>query len=515
MVGRTRSLGRSIGAAGLAVLLTGLLGASNVAWNAAPAAAAVGDIATISGGHPIPGGPYDNGDGGAAAAAILASPTDIARIGRRLYVTEFLANRVRQIDLTTNVITTLAGTGDMGSAGDGGPASLAQLSAPTALAPDGAGGLLVAGVDARIRRIDLGTGNITTIAGTGVGGYTGDGGPALAAQFSNSIVSLAVSRDGKILVSDAGNAVVRCIGCIPGQPNSITTAIGDGTAGPSPDGTVGTAAGVGQVYRAIWANDGSIIYSETMHARVRRVDPVTHIITTLVGTGTVVSSGDGGQSNAAGVMLPIGLRFAADGSLIVVDSMANTIRHVAPPLDGTGVITSIAGNGTDGYSGDGTSAVSAQLHTPTNVVTDDGTHLYIVDFNNNAIRRVEGSKPELTTTLVVPNSLKIGKRTLMRVQIRNRGSGWATGPISATLTVRKGLTMLSVSGTGWSCATAQRQARCRLDRNLAPNAVRTLRVRVRADGQAVGRIRVQARSISDSDDANPMAGLASSRVRVR
>jgi sugar lactone lactonase YvrE len=265
------------------------------------------------------------GDGGPAIKARLNYPKGLARAANgALIIADTLNSRIRRIGATNGEIITVAGTGARGYGGDGGPAKKAVLNLPRAVAVTSVGDVLIADTDNhRIRRIDGVTGVITTVAGTGEWGHGGDGGPATAAQF----------------------------------------------AGPE-----GLLVGA----------DGTMYVADTHNARVRRIDPATGIITTVAGTGTPGDRGDGGPASAARLTLPRGLALAPDGSLYVADSGTHRVRRIDP----AGVITSVAGIGQRGCTGDGGPAVSAALVAPSGLAFGPEGSLYIADASSDRIRRV-------------------------------------------------------------------------------------------------------------------------------
>lgn len=275
-------------------------------------------------------------------------------------------------------IVTLAGTGEAGARGDGGPAAAAQLNAPSGVAFGPDGSLYIADTENhRIRRVSPG-GLISTIAGTGAPGFSGDGGPATGAQLT-SPGSVALGADGSLFVADTGNQRIRRI--TPG--GVISTVAGTAAAGYGGDG--GPAAGAQLAYPAGVATgpDGSLYIADTGNHRVRRVNPFG-MITTVAGSGVPGFSGDRDAATAARLFGPRQVALGPDGALYIADTDNHRVRMVA--ADGT--ISTVAGSGAFGYSGDGSSATSARLAYPASVsVAPDGT-LYIADFSNQRIRAV-------------------------------------------------------------------------------------------------------------------------------
>ncbi len=290
-----------------------------------------------------------------------------------------LAASPAQAAPTTN-ITTYAGTGTSGAAGDGGPAASAQLSGPMQIAPMPGGGYVFADqFNQKVRRITPG-GTITTIAGSGVQGFAGDGGPATAAQFS-APSGVGVLSDGSILVADSNNNRIRkfTIG------GNITTVAGNGSFTFSGDGGPATTAAMRFPYQIAVFPDNSYAFADVDNQRIRKVS-ASGTITTLAGNGTATFAGDGGAATAASLYKPSGVARMPDGGVLISDSYNNRIRRVTPG----GVISTVAGNGTAGAAGDGGAATSAQLNRPIGVTpTPDGA-FYIADSLNNKVRFVSG-----------------------------------------------------------------------------------------------------------------------------
>ena len=280
-------------------------------------------------------------------------------------------------------LTVRAGGGwwEGGVAGDRGPASKARLDYPKGLARAADGTLYIADtLNSRIRRVDPVTGVITTIAGTGARGYGGDGGPATAAVL-NLPRAVAVTAAGDVLVADTDNQRIRRIDHVTGI---ITTLAGTGRFGHGGDGDPATAARLASPQALALAPDGTVVVADTRNARIRRIDPGTGVITTIAGTGEPGDSGDGGPATAARLSLPRGLALAPDGSLYVADAGAHRVRRIDP----AGVITTVAGVGERYCTGDGGRAADAALAAPSGLAVGPEGSLYIADAANNRIRRV-------------------------------------------------------------------------------------------------------------------------------
>jgi hypothetical protein len=278
-----------------------------------PAAFFPGNIVTVAG-SAVP-----LGDGGPAAAARLTTPFGIAIDSGSLYVADSGNNRVRRMDLATGTITTFAGTGVSGSAGDGGPATAAQLNNPSAVAIASGNLYISEGAGNRIRRVDLATGIITTLAGTGAAGSGGDGGPATAAQL-NLPGGLAVGS-GNLYISDVNNHRVRRVDLATG---TITTVAGTGGVGFMGDGGPATAAQL-NLPLGVALDSSNLYIADNVNNRIRTVDLATGIITTLAGTGAAGSGGDGGPATAALLNGPTVLLLDSR-NLYIADRLNNRIR---------------------------------------------------------------------------------------------------------------------------------------------------------------------------------------------
>ncbi len=273
------------------------------------------------------------------------------------------------------VLMTLAGNGSPGFSGDNGPATQAQLSYPAGIGPTPDGGFYL--VDAgRIRRVSP-DGIITTVAGTGVLGSSGDGGSATQAQIWPN--GLAVGPDGAYYIVEYYHHRVRRVG----TDGVITTVVGTGTQGFNGDGILATQAQINNPREIIVGPDNSLYLTDSGNNRVRRVGP-DGIITTVAGTGAGSYGGDGGPATQAQLYNPSAIAVGPDGSLYVADVFNNRIRRVGP----TGTITTVAGTGAGGNGGDGGPATAAQLNSPYGVTLGPDGSLYIADYYNQRVRRV-------------------------------------------------------------------------------------------------------------------------------
>ena len=298
-----------------------------------------------------------------------------------LYVVDGGNNRIRKIDLSTGIIFTIAGTGTMGFSGDSGLATNASLKIPEDIAIDSTGDIYVADAgNNRIRKITAATNIINTIAGTGILGYSGDNGLAISAQL-NGPSGLCLDRKGSMYVADVENNTIRKINL---QTNIISTIAGTGTAGYSGDNNPATSAELRNPAQVYADTFGNIIMTDLNNNAVRKVDMTTGIITTIAGNGTAGYSGDGGPAVDALLNQPYGIFIDKQNNIFVTEYGNGTIRRI----DGvTKIITTVAGCGTPGYGGDGGPATDAKL-IPEGVVIDDYGTMYIADYENNRIRKV-------------------------------------------------------------------------------------------------------------------------------
>jgi len=274
-------------------------------------------------------------------------------------------------------ITAVVGTGVAGFSGDGGPATSAQLNQPRAIAFDRSGNRYVVDtVNQRIRKIDP-SGIITTIAGTGVAGYSGDGGPATAAVI-NWPHGAALDSAGNLYISDSSNHRIRKID----RAGIITTVAGTGVLGFNGDGP-GTSVELNQPKALFMGASDTLYFDDQDNNRVRRLDP-SGVVTTVAGDGVAGYGGDGGPATSAHLQQPKGVWVGGDGSVYIADFDNQRVRRVDP----NGIITTVAGTGAAGFNGDGIAATAAELWGPRAVAVDGNGNLYIGEELNQRVRRV-------------------------------------------------------------------------------------------------------------------------------
>ena len=323
-----------------------------------------------------------SGDGGPATAAHLAGPRALAIDGSgNVFIADYWNNCIRKVD-ASGIITTVVGGDTCGYCGDGGPATFAGLSQPSGVMLDGSGNIFIASDGySRIRKVNT-SGIISTIAGNGTGGFSGDGGAATAAVLY-SPHGLCIDSIGNLFIADFSNNRIRKIN----TSGIISTVAGNGTAGYSGDGGVATAANLNGPTRLAIDAGGNLIISDYNNNRIRMVNTLG-VITTIAGNGTSGFSGDGAAATAAMLNGPSGLAINGTGNLIFADISNNRVRKV----NIAGIISTIAGKGViGGYSGDGVAATTAELFGPTSVAADSNGNKFIADFLNNRIRMISVS----------------------------------------------------------------------------------------------------------------------------
>jgi sugar lactone lactonase YvrE len=364
----------------LALLLLG--GASATSGDEVPAYAMVSApplsiIETLAGGGHV-------GDGGAARSARLSLPGGISEAPNGdLIVVDFGNHRVRRIDHRTHIIETLAGTGEAGYNGDGIPAAQAQLSRPEYAVFDPSGDLFIAdSYNNRVRKVDHLTGLISTVAGTGERGYSGDGGLATSAKL-HFPEGIALDRNGNLFISDTVNRLIRRVDARTGI---ITSFAGTGEVGVNPEGTPAAQAKFLRLARIAIDHAGNLYVADSPSHRILVIEARTHLLRTFAGTGKLGFSGDGGAAVDAEISYAEGMVLAPNQDLYFADVGNHRVRKIDA---NTGVISTIAGSGEKGFSGDGGPAIKARLWSPGRVWVDHQGNILIADILNARIRRVD------------------------------------------------------------------------------------------------------------------------------
>lgn len=351
-----------------------LLFATVAAWHSP--ASAQGIITTIAGN----GITQYIGDGWPATNYSLAYPVGIcADNNGNIYEADYAVARIRR--WKNDTLWTYAGDGTMGYSGDGGQATNAQIKEPTGVAVDATGNLYITEeYNNVVRRIDAATGIITTVCGNTGGGYAGDGGPATNANMEQP-QGLCLDKNSNIYIADRGNQRIRKVDAATGI---ITTFAGNGSTGYTGDGGAATNAQLSMPTSICADTSGNIYIADNGNNVVRKIDATTGIITTFAGTGLADFGGDEGPASAAKLVQPNYVFMSKRNNLYISDYGNNRIRVVTAD----GIIHTIAGSGGYGYAGDGGPALSATFLGPTGVCADDQEYVYISDAGNSAIRRV-------------------------------------------------------------------------------------------------------------------------------
>jgi sugar lactone lactonase YvrE len=342
-----------------------------------------GNISTIAGN----GTAGYSGDSGRATHASLNGPRDLAYDSAgNLYISDANNNVVRKVD-TSGTITTYAGNGTAGYCGDGGSATQACLNTPKGLITDARGNLYIADFsNSRVRLVNS-AGTICTIAGNGIGGFSGDGDPATQAQIGNP-QGLAFNR-GVLYIANAGSYRVRDVVLSTGI---INTFIGS-TPGYDGDNHAPSATQFFSPYGIDATSSSDMLVVDRINARLRQLN--RGVVKTIAG-GFI---GDRNRATSAALVFPQSVTFDRAGNLFVAELAGNRIRKI----DTTGKISTVAGTGVSGYTGDGGPATSAQLYFPQGVAVDSADNIFITDQANNVIRKVDGTTQTITTFSANPN----------------------------------------------------------------------------------------------------------------
>ncbi len=326
-----------------------------------------------------------------------------------LYIADTNDNVIREVS-TAGVISTVAGNGSQGYAGDGGAATSALLNAPTGVAVDASGNLYIADtLNNRIREVSGGT--ITTIAGTGAAGFSGDGGPATAAALSQP-AAVAIDAQGDIYIADTNNNRIREI-----TGATINTVAGNGVQSFSGDGGAATSAALDMPAGVAVDASGNLYIADTQNNRVREVSGGT--IATIAGSGTAGYNGDGSALSTE-LASPGGLYVDSSGNVYLADSGNNLIRVISG-----GNVTTIAGNGAQGFIGNANSPASAPLNAP-EAVAIEGSAVFFSDTLNDQVRVISGGA--LNTSAGVPTSA--GESLILGSAL---SAVYGTGSLTATL----------------------------------------------------------------------------------
>lgn len=331
----------------------------------------------------------DGADSGPARKTNVGDPFGV-EIGpdSALYITEVANHRVRRLDLKTGQLTTIAGCGTIGYSGDGGPATKAQLNEPYEVRFDGDGNMFFVEMKNHlIRRVDAKTGVISTVAGTGKAGYSGDGGPARNARMRTPH-SIALDADGNIYVADIGNHRIRRIDAKTGIISSIA-GNGERTL-PKENQTAEGTPILGP--RALFIDGETMWIALREGHSVWKLDRRRGTLHHVAGTGNKGYSGDGGPAKLATFNGPKGIAVGPAGHVYVVDTENQVIRKLDTK---SGEISTVAGNGRRGGGGDGGLATQAELARPHGICVGPDGSIFIGDTLNHRVRRVKPGGPRL------------------------------------------------------------------------------------------------------------------------
>jgi trimeric autotransporter adhesin len=318
-----------------------------------------------------------SGNGQPAVGDLNAPAGVVADAAGNVYVAEFGGHRVRRIS-RTGAVATFAGNGTAGFGGDGGAAGSAQLSYPTGLAIDKAGNLYIADTgNNRVRRVTP-EGVISTVAGSGAVGYDGDRGPATSAKI-NGPTGVAVDGAGNLYIAQFTDHVVRRVAA-----GTITTWAGTGVQGYTGDGGPASSAQLNGPMGVAVTDAGILYIADTANSVVRTVS-VNGAMSTYAGGGVLGDTGDGGPANAALISAPGALTVDSTGSLYIASFAGAYIRKV----NSSGFISTVAGTGRYGYSGDGGAATKATFRGSLGVAADAAGNIYFSDIGNNAVRSLK------------------------------------------------------------------------------------------------------------------------------
>jgi trimeric autotransporter adhesin len=415
--------------------------------------AATGIISTLVGNN---ANSY-SGDGGPAVSAQLNTPRGVAldAVGE-VYIADTANSLIRAVAPATGIIRTVAGHyapyGPVNLT-DGIPATQSSLAVPSGIALDSSGNLYIAdSQDCRVRKVTAGTGIITTIAGgvTNAGGFpegnTGDGGPATSSQLNGPSGVAA----GNVFIADTYNMVIRVVSAATGIINRIA----GGSVGYVGDGGPAILAGLKMPTGVALDSAGNLYIADQGNNAVRKVAAATSIITTIAGNGVAGYSGDGGPAARAQLNQPASVAVDSNGNVYIADEGNSAIRKVTAA---TGIITTMAGNGTLGFSGDGGPATAAELAHPFGVATGPGGRVYVADTGTNRIRAIPGP-PATSSPLVSPafaggQSVSAGATAVLTFPIKNTAPDQAATGVSFNSALSSGLVVATPNGLSGSCGT--------------------------------------------------------------
>ena len=357
----------------------------------------------VSGTTPICG--YsESDDGGQADEAKLDKPHGVyVDKDEDIYIADEDNHRIRKVDSTTGIITTIAGDGFPAYGGDGGPAVDASMQNPKSVWVDVNGDVLIAdNENNRIRKVTVTTGDISTAAGNGIAGYWGDHGPAIDARLKkpHGVCGYESPAPVYLYFSDPSNYQIRRVDL---EDNFLTKAAGTIWVGYNGDNILATWANLNYPFGVHVDASGNVLIADTYNHRIRKVNAKTGIITTVAGNGSKGFSGDGGPATSARVRYPFSVYGDSVGNIYIADTYNYRIRKVNAK---TGIITTVAGDGSAKFRGDGGLATEASIAKAYDLAVDSEGNLYIADTHNHCIRKVDVTTEIINT--VVGQGTKTG-----------------------------------------------------------------------------------------------------------
>lgn len=381
-----------------------------------------------------------SGDGGQALNAVFSGQRQLALdTSGNLIVADEGNQRVRRINLGTGVITLVAGTGIIAYNGDGIPANTAALGQPYGVAADSLGNIYIADTyNHRVRKIDSG-GTISTMAGTGTAGFNGDG--IATTHQLNTPQAVAVDSLGNVYVSDTANQRIRKIDSL----GNLTTVAGTGAAGYIGDGSPATSFRVSSPAGLAVDTAGDLYIADYGNFRIRKLD-TAGAISTVAGSASFGFAGDGGPATSARLNFPNGVAVDSVGNIIIADTNNHRVRIVDKR---TGFITSVSGSAPAGFSGDGGPALAAKLDMPWSVVVNGAGKVFVSDQVNNRVRTFTlGTDLEITKDDSQASAVP-GTSVSYTVRVTNKGPNTVTSVnvIDTVPPALSGVTYAPASGT--------------------------------------------------------------------